>query len=205
MLVLSTSAFASEGMTVEHTFGTDWGAPIAALSASVVALFFAWFFYKKMMSAPAGSSTMIEIAAAVRKGAFAYLGQQYKVVGIVFAVLVVIFAVLAYNGIQNPFVPVAFLTGGLFSCLCGFLGMNTATNASNRTAQGASESLNRGLQVAFQSGSVMGLVVVGFGLLDISMWYLLLDKLVYTTQHMTDGLTFLGLTLVPANMEPEFS
>jgi K(+)-stimulated pyrophosphate-energized sodium pump len=200
MLALSASAFASEG-AVQHSFDTDWGAPLAALAASVIALFFAWFFYKKMMSASPGNATMIEIAAAVRKGAFAYLGQQYKVVGMVFAVLVAIFAALAYNGIQNPFVPVAFLTGGLFSCLCGFLGMNTATHASSRTAQGASVSLNKGLQVAFQSGSVMGLVVVGFGLLDISMWYLFLDKWVYSASHLAEGLTFMGLTLVPKGME----
>jgi K(+)-stimulated pyrophosphate-energized sodium pump len=185
----------------QTTFGTEWGAPLAALTASVIALCFAVYFYKKMMSASAGNETMITIAAAVRKGAFAYLGQQYKVVAMVFAVLVVIFAVLAYMGIQNPFVPIAFLTGGLFSCLCGFLGMNTATNASNRTAQGASESLNRGLQVAFQSGSVMGLVVVGFGLLDISLWYLFLDKIIYTTSNMASGVQFLGLTLVPKNMD----
>ena len=110
--------------------------------------------------------------------------------------------VLAYFKVQNPFVPVAFLTGGFFSGLCGFLGMKTATNASARTAQGASKSLNQGLQVAFRSGAVMGLVVVGFGLFDISMWYLVLDKIVYTTQHMADGLPFLGLQLVPAAMDP---
>jgi len=90
--------------------------------------------------------------------------------------------------VQNPFVPVAFLTGGFFSGLCGFLGMKTATAASSRTAQGASESLNRGLQVAFRSGAVMGLVVVGFGLLDITIWYFLLDKVVYTAEHMRTGL-----------------
>ncbi|MHC4372482.1 MAG: sodium-translocating pyrophosphatase, partial [Planctomycetota bacterium] len=116
-------------------------------------------------------------------------------------VLLIIFAVLAYLGVQNPFVPVAFLTGGFFSGLCGFLGMKTATNASSRTAQGASVSLNRGLQVAFRSGAVMGLVVVGFGLLDISLWYLILDKLVYTKDHMEIGLRFLGLQLVPVGMD----
>ncbi|MCX7887722.1 MAG: sodium-translocating pyrophosphatase, partial [Verrucomicrobiae bacterium] len=107
-------------------------------------------------------------------------------------------SVLARAGIQNPFVPVAFLTGGFFSGLCGFIGMWTATNASSRTAQGASESLNRGLQVAFRSGAVMGLVVVGFGLLDICLWYLILDKLVYTPENMKNGWTFLGMTMVPA-------
>ncbi|HSV96184.1 MAG TPA: sodium-translocating pyrophosphatase [Spirochaetota bacterium] len=140
--------------------------------ASLIALFFAWVLYRMMMRAEKGNERMEEIAGYVREGAFAYLKRQYKVVTIVFFVLVVLFTVLAYFGIQNPFVPVAFLTGGFFSGLCGFLGMNTATNASSRTAQGASKSLNRGLQVAFRSGAVMGLVVVGFGLLDISLWYM---------------------------------
>ena len=150
-------------------------------------LVFAKIFYNQVMAAPAGNETMIEIASHVREGAYAYLFRQYRVVTIVFVVLVLIFVGLAAIGVQNPFVPVAFLTGGFFSGLCGFLGMKTATNASSRTAQGASESLNRGLQVAFRSGAVMGLVVVGFGLLDISLWYLILDKLVYTEAHMRDG------------------
>lgn len=137
-----------------------------------------------MIKAPKGNSTMEEIAGYVREGAMAYLKQQYSRVGIVFLVLFVIFTILAIIGVQNPFVPVAFLTGGFFSGLCGFLGMKTATAASSRTAQGASESLNRGLQVAFRSGAVMGLVVVGFGLFDITAGYLILDKLVYTPEHM---------------------
>lgn len=169
---------------------------------SLLALFFAIYFYKKVMAAPEGNSTMIEIARHVREGAYAYLFRQYGVVSIVFLILLIIFAVLAYFKVQNPFVPVAFLTGGFFSGLCGFLGMKTATNASARTAQGASESLNRGLQVAFRSGAVMGLVVVGFGLLDISLWFIILDKIVYTAQHMKDGLSFLGLQLVPQGMDP---
>ncbi|MHC5120291.1 MAG: sodium/proton-translocating pyrophosphatase, partial [Planctomycetota bacterium] len=160
------------------------------------------YFYKKMMSAPEGTETMIEIATHVREGAYAYLFRQYKVVTLVFIVLLAIFAWLAYIGVQNPFVPIAFLTGGFFSGLCGFLGMKTATNASARTAQGASESLNKGLTVAFRSGAVMGLVVVGFGLLDIALWYLVLDKLVYTASNMENGLTFLGLDLVKAGMDP---
>jgi len=144
---------------------------------------------------------MIEIARHVREGAYAYLYRQYGVVSIVFGILLVIFAILAFMKVQNPFVPVAFLTGGFFSGLCGFLGMKTATNASARTAQGASESLNRGLQVAFRSGAVMGLVVVGFGLLDISLWYLVLDKIIYTKINMAQGLSLFGLELVPAGMD----
>ena len=171
-----------------------WIAPVAAL----LALCFAFYFYKKMMGADEGTATMKEIAQHVREGAYAYLSAQYRVVGIVFLVLLVVFFVLAKIGIQNPFVPVAFLTGGFFSGLCGFLGMKTATNASARTAQAASESLNRGLQVAFRSGAVMGLVVVGFGLLDICLWYLVLDRVVYTAANMANGLHFLGLDLVHA-------
>ena len=166
--------------------------------ASLLALGFALFFYRKMMSAGEGNDTMKEIAAHVREGAYAYLFAQYRVVSLVFLVLLAIFAILAKMGVQNPFVPVAFLTGGFFSGLCGFLGMKTATNASARTAQGASESLNRGLQIAFRSGAVMGLVVVGFGLLDICLWYLILDKAVYTAANMQNGLQFLGLDLVHA-------
>jgi len=201
-LVLATAAAAAEGPQSAEVVKTplSWFiAPVAAL----LALAFAWYFYKNVMANPEGTEKMKEIAADVRKGAYAYLYRQYGVVALVFLVLLIIFGVLAYMGVQNPFVPIAFLTGGFFSGLCGFLGMKTATNASARTAQGASQSLNRGLQVAFRSGAVMGLVVVGFGLFDISMWYLILDKLVYTAEHMQDGLTFLGLTLVKTGMSPE--
>ena len=131
----------------------------------------------------------------------AYLTRQYKVVGIVFVILLLILTILAYMGVQNPFVPIAFLTGGFFSGLCGFLGMKTATYASARTTQGASESLNKGLKVAFRSGAVMGLVVVGFGLLDISLWYIILTKFVYTAEHMANGFHFLGLDFVHAGMD----
>jgi K(+)-stimulated pyrophosphate-energized sodium pump len=143
-----------------------------------------------------GTDRMKEIAAYVREGAMAYLRRQYSVVGKVFIILVILLSVLAYFGIQNPFVPVAFLTGGFFSGLSGFLGMKTATFASNRTAWAASKSLNKGLQVALRSGAVMGLVVVGFGLLDIALWFIILNGLVFTPEHMTNGLTFLGLTFV---------
>lgn len=164
--------------------------------ASVLALIFAWFFFKNMMKNSEGTDKMKEIAQHVREGAMAYLNRQYKVVGMVFIVLFFILLMLAYFGVQNPFVPVAFLTGGFFSGLCGYLGMRTATYASARTAQGASESLNKGLKIAFRSGAVMGLVVVGFGLLDISLWWVILNKLVYTTEHMTNGMHMFGLTFV---------
>ncbi len=193
---LSAPLWAGEaGAGVSAITPAWWIAPIA----SVIGLFFAWVCYSLMMKAPKGNARMEEIAGYVREGAMAYLRQQYSRVGLVFMVLVLIFAGLAFMGVQNPFVPVAFLTGGFFSGLCGFLGMKTATSASSRTAQGASESLNRGLQVAFRSGAVMGLVVVGFGLLDISIWYLILDKLVYTSEHMANGLWF----LVPKGFNPE--
>ena len=204
VLAMSTTAMAEEVVSEAATAAPPSGAwgPYFAVICAAAALVMAVFFYKKMMSAPEGNEKMIEIATHVREGAYAYLFRQYKVVTWVFVVLLAIFAWLAYIGVQNPFVPVAFLTGGFFSGLCGFLGMKTATNASARTAQGASESLNKGLTVAFRSGAVMGLVVVGFGLLDIALWYLVLDKLVYTAANMETGLTFLGLDLVKAGMDP---
>ncbi len=166
--------------------------------ASVLALVFAWIFFKSLMKNSEGTDRMKEIAQYVREGAMAYLKRQYKVVGIVFIVLFILLTIMAYFGVQNPFVPIAFLTGGFFSGLCGFLGMKTATFASARTAHGASQSLNKGLQVAFRSGAVMGLVVVGFALLDIAAWYLLLSKVIFTPEHMTSGLHFLGLQFVHA-------
>ncbi len=194
-LLLTTAPWAAASeANLNLTPGIWWLAPVTA----VIALVFAVYFYRLMMAAHPGNARMIEIAGYVREGAMAYLFRQYKVVLWVFVALVAVFAVLAKIGIQNPFVPVAFLTGGFFSGLCGFLGMKTATHASSRTAQGASEGLNRGLQVAFRSGAVMGLVVVGFGLLDICLWYLILDKLVFTTANMANGLHFLGLELVHA-------
>ncbi len=174
-----------------------WIAPISA----VLALFFAWIFYRGMMKAPAGNDRMQEIAQYVREGAMAYLGRQYRVVIKVFIILVLLLTVLAYLGVQNPFVPVAFLTGGFFSGLCGYLGMKTATHASSRTAQGASVSLNRGLQIAFRSGAVMGLIVVGFGLLDIALWFILLNNVIFTPEHMAEGLKWLGLVFVQAGTD----
>ncbi len=164
--------------------------------ASLLALVFAWFFFKSMMKNSEGTDRMKEIAQYVREGAMAYLKRQYKVVGIVFVILFVLLTIMAYFGVQNPFVPIAFLTGGFFSGLCGFLGMKTATYASARTAHGASKSLNKGLQVAFRSGAVMGLVVVGFALLDIAAWYWFLTTVVFTPEHMEVGFQFAGLTFV---------
>ena len=149
-----------------------WLVPVA----SVVALAMAWYFFRQMRKEDEGTPRMIEIAEYVRKGAMAYLRQQYKVVTVVFVVLAVVFTFMAYVlKVQNPWVPFAFLTGGLFSGLAGFFGMKTATYASARTANAARKSLNSGLKVAFRSGAVMGLVVVGLGLLDIAIWFLVLS------------------------------
>lgn len=156
----------------QHLF---WIVPVSSALALVLAL----YFYRQMMRESEGTPIMEKIASYVRRGAMSYLKQQYKVVGIVFLALVVLFAVMAYGfNLQNHWVPVAFLTGGFFSGLSGFLGMKTATYASARTANAARTSLNGGLRVAFRSGAVMGLVVVGLGLLDISFWYLILDAFV---------------------------
>ena len=145
------------------------------LAASILALAFAFIFYKQMMKEDEGTDLMKRIAAYVRKGAMAYLKQQYKVVIIVFIVLAAIFGIMAYFKLQNGVVWFAFLTGGFFSGLAGFFGMKTATYASARTANAARKSLNSGLQVAFRSGAVMGLVVVGLALLDVSVWFLVLN------------------------------
>ena len=168
-----------------------WLVPIA----SIVALGMAWFFFTQMMKEDEGTPRMKEIALYVRKGAMAYLKQQYKVVGIVFVVLCALFAFMAYGlNVQNPWVPFAFLTGGFFSGLAGFFGMKTATYASARTANAARKSLNAGLKVAFRSGAVMGLTVVGLGLLDIAIWFVALnwltdDSLItITTTMLTFGM-----------------
>ena len=147
--------------------------------ASIVALLFAFIFYRQMKKQDEGTPTMKQIAQYVREGAMAYLKQQYKVVVIVFVIMAVFFAVLAYVfKVQNPWVPFAFLTGGFFSGLAGFIGMKTATFASGRTAAAARRSLNSGLKVAFRSGAVMGLTVVGLGLLDIAIWYIVLNAFI---------------------------
>ena len=168
-----------------------WLVPIA----SIVALGMAFFFFRQMMGEDEGTPRMKEIALYVRKGAMAYLWQQYKVVGIVFVVLCALFAFMAYGlNVQNPWVPFAFLTGGFFSGLAGFFGMKTATYASARTANAARQSLNSGLKVAFRSGAVMGLTVVGLGLLDIAIWFIALNRftndslITITTTMLTFGM-----------------
>lgn len=164
------------------------------LAASVVALGFAYYFYKSMLGEDEGTDLMKKIALHVRNGAMAYLKQQYKVVIIVFIILAVIFAVMAYFNLQNEWVWFAFLTGGFFSGLAGFFGMKTATYASARTANAARKSLNDGLKIAFRSGAVMGLTVVGLALLDISLWFIILtsftdyDMIAITTTMLTFGM-----------------
>lgn len=151
----------------------------AVPAASLLALVFAFIFYRQMKREDEGTPTMRQIARYVREGAMAYLKQQYKVVVIVFIILAIFFAVLAYGfNVQNPWVPFAFLTGGFFSGLAGFVGMKTATFASGRTANACRKSLNGGLKVAFRSGAVMGLTVVGLGLLDIALWWIILNAFV---------------------------
>lgn len=179
---------------MEHIPQVFWLIPIA----SVCALGMAWYFFKSMMQAEEGTPRMVEIAEYVRRGAMAYLKQQYKVVLIVFVVLAIVFAIMAYGfNAQNEWVPFAFLTGGFFSGLAGFFGMKTATYASARTANAARNGLNNGLKIAFRSGAVMGLVVVGLGLLDIAIWFIVLtwfysDKM--TTSEMLIMITTTMLT-----------
>lgn len=157
--------------------------------ASIVALGFAYYFFKQMLKESEGTDTMKKIAKHVRDGAMAYLKQQYKVVTIVFVILTTIFAIMAYGlEIQNPWVPFAFITGGFFSGLAGFFGMKTATYASARAANAAQRSLNDGLQLAFRSGAVMGLVVVGLGLLDISVWFYALQYIIGALDSTTNAI-----------------
>ncbi len=175
-------------MTIPFEF---WLVPVA----SVTALLMAWAFFRSMMQANEGTPRMIEIAGHVRRGAMAYLKQQYKVVLIVFIILAIIFSIMAYGfEVQNPWVPFAFLTGGFFSGLAGFFGMKTATYASARTANAARQSLDSGLKIAFRSGAVMGLTVVGLGLLDIAAWFLVLNL------FDADGLISITTTMLTFGM-----
>ena len=172
-----------------------WLVPVSSL----IALGFAYYFFRWMMRESEGTATMKDIALYVRKGAMAYLKQQYKVVTIVFLILAVFFTILAYGfGVQNGWVPFAFITGGFFSGLAGFIGMKTATYASARTANAARRSLNSGLTVAFRSGAVMGLTVVGLALLDISAWYLILDRFADVGEH--DKLIMITTTMLTFGM-----
>ena len=176
---------------MENIISVFWFVPVASL----IALGMALYFYLQMKKEDEGTPRMREIAQHVRKGAMAYLKQQYKIVAVVFIVLAVVFAVMAYGfQMQNPWVPFAFLTGGLFSGLAGFFGMKTATYASARTANAARKSLDGGLRIAFRSGAVMGLTVVGLGLLDIALWYIILNAagvnslITITTTMLTFGM-----------------
>ena len=168
-----------------------WIVPIA----SIVALGMAFYFFKSMLAADEGTPRMREIAKYVRDGAMAYLKQQYKVVTYVFIALAILFSIMAYVlHVQNPWVPFAFLTGGFFSGLAGFFGMKTATYASGRTANAARKSLDSGLKIAFRSGAVMGLTVVGLGLLDIAIWFVVLNI------FDTDGLISITTTMLTFGM-----
>ncbi len=191
LCVLGTVIFAAITITSTGVFAqgdeaaADMAAPAAsgggslyfgiwliAFIGSIVALIQAFLFYKTMKVADDGNERMVEIAGFVRAGANAYLKQQYIVVGGFFVVIVALLAWAAFGlKVQSKFVPFAFLTGGFFSGLAGWFGMKTATWASSRTSAGAQKSLNQGLQVAFRSGAVMGLTVVGLGLLDITLWF----------------------------------
>lgn len=164
-----------------------WLVPVAA----IIALCFAWYFFKNLMKVSEGTPRMQEIASHVRVGAMSYLRQQYRIVMWVFLVLCIFFSILAYFNLLNGWVPLAFLTGGFFSGLAGFFGMKTATYASARTAFSASKSLNEGLIVAFRSGAVMGLVVVGLGLFDISLWFIVLN---YFVDSITEGEKMIVIT-----------
>ena len=168
--------------------------PIAVLICAVIALVFAAVKFYSVKRKPEGTEKMASISAKIRKGAMAYLKRQYKTVGIFFAVMFVILAILAYFDMLTPFVPFAFITGGLFSGLSGFVGMKIATYANSRTANGARQSLNAGLKIAFSSGTVMGLTVVGLGLLDISIWYILL-KFVFNLEisEVTSAMLTFGM------------
>ncbi len=167
-------------------------------AAAVIALAFAYYFFRQMMKESEGNATMKQIAKFVREGAMAYLKQQYKVVIVVFVILAILFAVLAFFGVQNSWVPFAFLTGGFFSGLAGFVGMKTATYASARTANAAQRSLNSGLKVAFRSGAVMGLTVVGLGLLDIAIWWIILNQ--FVDIEGTQKLVFITTTMLTFGM-----
>ncbi|MFA4838711.1 MAG: sodium-translocating pyrophosphatase [Candidatus Neomarinimicrobiota bacterium] len=168
---------------------------------SIIALIAAYIFHKMMLKGDPGNDKMQKIAGAVRKGAFTYIKQQYKIVALVFVIIFCVFFFMSYVlHVQNKWVPFSFLTGGFFSGLAGFFGLNTATLASNRTAEGARKSLNAGLRIAFRSGAVMGLVVVGLGLLDISMWFTILYWLVPRLGYQAMSLAAITTTMLTFGM-----
>jgi inorganic pyrophosphatase/K(+)-stimulated pyrophosphate-energized sodium pump len=189
----TTEASAGDRVSFFSQYGVLW---ILTLACAIASLVYAVKFFKAMMKADEGTPEMIKIAAAVRKGANAYLKQQYKVVGIFFVVIWAFLMWLAWGvGVQNKIVPWAFLTGGFFSGLAGWFGMKTATWASSRTAAGAQKSLNEGLQVAFRSGAVMGLTVVGLGLLDVVLWFGALYW-IFPSFHWTMSLTEITVVML---------
>ena len=153
---------------------SNWIA-IIVLIVSLIGLGFAYYLSRKIKKQSEGNDKMKEISLAIREGANAFLKRQYTVVGIYFIVVSLILGLLVYNGYLVIFVPFAFISGGFFSALCGYIGMKVATSANARTTQAASKSLNSGLRVAFSAGAIMGLIVVSFGLLDLSVWYLILN------------------------------
>lgn len=169
-------------------------APFYALSAAVLALIFAAYKFFAVKKLPEGTPAMSSISSKIRSGAMAYLKRQYKTVGIFFVVMFVILGVLAYLDFLTPFVPFAFLSGGLFSGLSGFVGMKIATYANTRTANGARHSLDAGLKIAFSSGTVMGMTVVGLGLLDISLWFIILKFIFHLpTEQITSAMLTFGM------------
>ena len=199
-LAIGSVAMASETVDTEATAheliaipALWWLAPVG----SILALVFAFVFYRQVMRADEGDLAMQEIATHVRVGAMAYLRRQYKVVAIFFVIVSALLAVMAFGfRVQHALVPFAFLTGGFFSGLCGYLGMRTATNAAHRTTAAARQSLNRGLVVAFRAGAVMGLVVVGFGLLDITGWFLILAYVAPKFFHVFIDLTTITVVML---------
>ena len=171
--IQASVASAADGVATAAIPAVWWIAP----GGAILALIFAWVFFKQVKAADPGDENMQRIAGYVTDGAYAYLKRQYKVVAVFFVIVAAILFMMGWVfHVQHEIVFLAFLTGGFFSGLCGFLGMKTATMASSRTTQGAKQSLNRGLTIAFRAGAVMGLVVVGFGLLFIAVWFLILTK-----------------------------
>lgn len=181
---------------MENVNSIFWLAP----ASSILALFFAYIFFKQMMKHSEGNEKMQKIAKNVRKGAMAYIRQQYKVVAIFFVILAILLAILAGIGLQNGWVPFAFLTGGFFSALAGYFGMKTATYAAARTTNACRSSLDKGLKIAFRSGAVMGLVVVGLGLLDIALWFIVLNYLSPEALTLTQKLVFITTTMLTFEM-----